>query len=609
LEKYKEAIDVANIVSEGDINIGKFSRIRVEFDNIKINTDYQLVEGMVETSYDANWSNVESVDEFINDIEELFNAISELLQNYTGTEEEVSLLQELNQKRDTYIAELISSPHITAEIKNELLANQEVYKTVSNDLIAESTGDNGYDVGSGMAGQVMQRNSELRTSIAKAEDEIFLGEAQRILNNPENSVAFWETIEKLEEIHEFLQQCNSEDWESYQDKGIVPYCLWRDAEVANENLYSGGDIPYLSGLVDGVYIEVNGVLKLPQLLKDLGSGMHQLLYSFTVAYIECNPMAMKVNRERLNKLLETVEVPDERKGLLDWMKEELDKFTVDDEERQEQIQQYLDKCKGYADTRQAVEDFFEFITDWEELKTLFDQVSEKLRETLEVYSSYSFVNEERYEKAVLDVQILSIATGIGAVTKIKKVKDILIGLRNFTKAQWDDLGRRFGRNGNLFSKFGQKLDEIGELLENGLVKGKYSGRVFNPNNAGGAIKSLDWENAIFTKSNIEIVKKHLGRLESDPWNDAMIKRLEDIEGGKIVPTNYDKKFINHEIGEFERYKELGYENTHYSQIPEEVWNNAHSATLEDYSISDYIIKPDGMRDYQLYHPDVQQIPE
>ncbi|MDF0716486.1 hypothetical protein PY092_10025 [Muricauda sp. 334s03] len=24
---------------------------------------------------------------------------------------------------------------------------------------------------------------------------------------------------------------------------------------------------------------------------------------------------------------------------------------------------------------------------------------------------------------------------------------------------------------------------------------------------------------------------------------------------------------------------------------------------------DYIIKPDGMRDYQLYHPDVQQIPE
>ncbi|MEY8779621.1 fibronectin type III domain-containing protein [Allomuricauda sp. XS_ASV26] len=428
------------------------TKITVGFTNIIVNTDYQLIDGLVQTEYDPSWSNIGDVDAFVEDIGELFNAINELLSNYTGTEEEVSLLQELNQKQDDHISELLSSPHITIETKNELVANQEVYKTISNDLIAESTSEDGYDTGNGMADQVIQKNNKLQTSIEKAEDEIFLGEAQRILNDPENSVAFWETIEKLEEIYDFLKQCNSEDWESYQDKGIVPYCLWRDAEVANENLYSGSDIPYLSGLVDGVYMEVDGVLKLPQLLKDLGSGIHQLIYSFTVAYIECNPMAVKVNRERLNKLLETVEVPDERKGLLDWMKEELDKFTVDDEERQEQLQQYLDKCKGFDDTRQAVEDFFEFITDWKEIKNLSDQVSEKLWETLEVYSYYSFVNEERYERAVLDVQLLSVATGIGAVTKIKKVKDILIGLRNFTKAQWDDLGRRLGKNGNLLDE-------------------------------------------------------------------------------------------------------------------------------------------------------------
>ncbi|MEO2051691.1 MAG: fibronectin type III domain-containing protein [Allomuricauda sp.] len=152
-------------------------------------------------------------------------------------------------------------------------------------------------------------------------------------------------------------------------------------------------------------------------------------------------------------------------------------------------------------------------------------------------------------------------------------------------------------------------DEIGDVLDNGLVKGKYSGRLFDPSKAGGPIRKSNWQDAVFDQKNIDDVKHHLGRLESDPWNDAMIKRLEDIEAGKIVPTDYDKKFITHEMGEFERYKELGYENTHYSQILEEVWNNTHSATLEDYSISDYIIKPDGMRDYQLYHPDVQQITE
>tara|TARA_R110000744_G_scaffold159904_7_gene276047 strand:- start:3762 stop:3908 length:147 start_codon:yes stop_codon:yes gene_type:complete len=32
--------------------------------------------------------------------------------------------------------------------------------------------------------------------------------------------------------------------------------------------------------------------------------------------------------------------------------------------------------------------------------------------------------------------------------KVKKVKEILTGLRNFTKAQWDDLGRRFGDEQN-----------------------------------------------------------------------------------------------------------------------------------------------------------------
>lgn len=302
-----------------------------------------------------------------------------------------------------------------------------------------------------------RRRDRIREIAEVAEDGYFLEEAQKILNDSEKSVPFWETIERLEKIYEFLEQCNNEDWASYQEKGIVPYCLWRDVEVSNENLYSGSDVPYLSGLVDGVYIEVDGVLKLPELLKDFGNGMQQLIYSFTVAYIECNPMALKVNRERLNNLLETIEVPDERKGLLDWMKEELNKFTVDEEEKREQLQQYLDKCQEFENTRNAVDDFFEFITDWKKIQELCDEVSERLKEISGKYGYYSFVNEERYERALLDVQILSIATGVGALTKIKKVKDIFQALRNFTQKQWDDLGKRFGDDvGNVVGKFTTK---------------------------------------------------------------------------------------------------------------------------------------------------------
>ncbi|MEQ5791176.1 fibronectin type III domain-containing protein [Muricauda sp. NFXS6] len=80
LEQFKEVIDVANIATEGEVNIGKFSRIRVEFDNIKINTDYQLVEGMVETSYDPNWSGIVDVDQAIADVGDFVNEIYETLE-------------------------------------------------------------------------------------------------------------------------------------------------------------------------------------------------------------------------------------------------------------------------------------------------------------------------------------------------------------------------------------------------------------------------------------------------------------------------------------------------------------------------------------------------
>ncbi len=101
LENLKEVIDVANVVSGGEVNIGKFSRIRVEFDNIKINTDYQLVEGMVETSYDVEWSGVVDVDEAIADIGQLLELLSDELNQIVATIKEN---WELNQQVDAAIA-------------------------------------------------------------------------------------------------------------------------------------------------------------------------------------------------------------------------------------------------------------------------------------------------------------------------------------------------------------------------------------------------------------------------------------------------------------------------------------------------------------------------
>lgn len=51
------------------------TKIKVSFNNIKINTDYQLIEGIVETDYDKNWGGVASV----NDVLDIFEGDNDLM--------------------------------------------------------------------------------------------------------------------------------------------------------------------------------------------------------------------------------------------------------------------------------------------------------------------------------------------------------------------------------------------------------------------------------------------------------------------------------------------------------------------------------------------------
>ncbi|WP_330565796.1 S-type pyocin domain-containing protein [Pseudomonas yamanorum] len=118
------------------------------------------------------------------------------------------------------------------------------------------------------------------------------------------------------------------------------------------------------------------------------------------------------------------------------------------------------------------------------------------------------------------------------------------------------------------------------------AKGKYSGRNFNTNKAGGPIQDLDWKGASIDQAGIDKVKLHTGRFGESPDNKVMIERLEKIFKGELQASDIDKRFYTHEIRELERYRNLGIKD---SEIPEnraEVWNNTHTATLEDYKINE-----------------------
>ncbi|WP_241586468.1 S-type pyocin domain-containing protein [Rosenbergiella epipactidis] len=115
------------------------------------------------------------------------------------------------------------------------------------------------------------------------------------------------------------------------------------------------------------------------------------------------------------------------------------------------------------------------------------------------------------------------------------------------------------------------------------AKGKYSSRPYNPDKAGGPTKNLDWKGISIDQIGVDKVKLHTGRFGDSPDNKVMIDRLESILKGELQPTDIDKRYYSHELRELERYRALGVPD---GVEDESVWNDAHTATLEDYKVNE-----------------------
>nr|WP_230848284.1 S-type pyocin domain-containing protein [Pseudomonas savastanoi] len=115
-----------------------------------------------------------------------------------------------------------------------------------------------------------------------------------------------------------------------------------------------------------------------------------------------------------------------------------------------------------------------------------------------------------------------------------------------------------------------------------MTRGEHSGRMYDPEKAGGPTQNLDWTTASVTQDGIDLVKLHTGRFGASDANTIMIDRLEKILRCELVVTDTDKIFYTHELRELERYRVLGVADG----VQGNVWNNAHTAALEDYRINE-----------------------
>ena len=123
------------------------------------------------------------------------------------------------------------------------------------------------------------------------------------------------------------------------------------------------------------------------------------------------------------------------------------------------------------------------------------------------------------------------------------------------------------------------------------VKGASSTRWFDPDDAGGLIVKKSWANPSFNQPGIDDVSTHLSRFddgaEISANNAYMINRLNHIKNGQIQPTDFDKRFYTHELEEFNRFQNKGIPN---GVNDENFYQNAHTASLESYSINEAVEK-------------------
>lgn len=135
------------------------TRIAVEFLNIAINTDYQLMRGVVETTYDPNWEIVVDMDDYlkatINDLKEVFEKIKELEDNTIAVvsdyekgkvqendykkqiEENGFLLKEYYDKIEEKLKQLETSDFIGEDELKELVSKNNESKLVNNDTTSK----------------------------------------------------------------------------------------------------------------------------------------------------------------------------------------------------------------------------------------------------------------------------------------------------------------------------------------------------------------------------------------------------------------------------------------------------------------------------------------
>lgn len=265
----------------------------------------------------------------------------------------------------------------------------------------------------------------------------FYQQATAILNQP----AYQEWIEEFKKVVEFFQVCNDEGWESYQGKGIIPHCFWRDSKVSAEEYYTNQDIPFTAGLIDGGYLELESLYSLPEIVRSISKSPGKIIYAYTLAYWECQTDKLTASYEDYEYVIGKLAGTESQPGIWNWVSEQ----WRDYKEEKVEIEQYFQDCRDADDLRETIDDLYELTANWEEIKTLSKEVCNNLATYWEILETAD--NDGRYQRGALIVPAASIILplGVGVVSKAEKLKKVLLVLGEESKENLQKIGARISQ--------------------------------------------------------------------------------------------------------------------------------------------------------------------
>lgn len=252
-------------------------------------------------------------------------------------------------------------------------------------------------------------------------------------------------VSEIQAIDAFLETCRYQGWASYQSQGIVPRCLWLDVQDTK--------IPFLAGVIDGAYLEYEGITEFSATIDQLQQGLLNLVKAYTIQYWDCEGHFSERGME-YERVLTRLKELDQLSGPWAWLEEQYQDYHED------RLLEYLSDCQKMYDLRDEVAELQALVQDWSAMQDFILEIAFSVDTYLTTIQSST--NQGYYERGKLVIPAATVLIeGVGALSKIPRARASLQGMKGLiNEGKWNIFTGKLDD----FADAKRILDDIGEEI-------------------------------------------------------------------------------------------------------------------------------------------------